>query len=421
MGKGITSKNGMNGKEFVKAVSILWIIITFLGFPPLVFGLEEVKFGIVEPLTGPLAPIGLSDRRGYELAVDEINAAGGIKSLGGAKLRVMIGDSEGKPETGMTEAEKHIQRGAVAIMGAFQSSVVFATTQIAERYKTPYIIAIGVAEEITQRGFKYTFRTIAPNSWHIRDMFKYMGEIQKKRGVKVNTIGLLYEDTLMGQSCAVFWKKFAQDGGYSVVADLSYPHATPDVTGVILKLKTANPDAVLQISYISDAILITKTKKDVDFNAQAIIAMGGGHQDDNYINSVGKLAEYVSLSEAWENGLKVPGLREADERFQKKYGAEMNMGGAYSYTSVYILKDALERAASVDRDKLREGLTKTNLKPGEKGNILPNSIIYDATGQNKEAKTVISQIQNGKRYPIWPSELAIREPIWPMPKWKDRP
>jgi branched-chain amino acid transport system substrate-binding protein len=413
-------KRGVNRREFIKGMGALGAAVTFSGFPRLAHSAEEVKFGVVEPLTGPLAPLGLSDRRGYEQAVDEINAAGGIKSLGGAKLRMMLGDSEGKPEVGMAEAEKHIQRGAVAIMGAFQSAVVFANTQVAEKYKTPHIVAIGVAEAITQRGFKYTFRPIATDAWHIRDEFEYLTDIQKKKGIKIKTIGIFYEDTLWGQSSSKAWKRLAAEKGYSIVADLPYPHATSDVTGVMSKLKAANPDVALTVAYISDAILVTKTMKDLDFNTQAIIGMGGGHQDDAFIKTLGKLAEYVSVCENWENDLKIPGVKEANENFLKRNGVEMDCVASMCHTCVYVLKDALERAASTDREKLREALTKTNLRPGEKGNIQPSSIIFDETGQNKEARTVIAQIQNGKRRSVFPAEFAASEPIWPMPKWKDR-
>jgi len=230
----------------------------------------------------------------------------------------------------------------------------------------------------------------------------------------------LYEDTLWGQSSSKAWKRFAAEKGYSIAADLSYPAATSDVTGVISKLKAANPDVVLTVSYISDAILITRTMKDLDFNTQAFIGQGGGHQDDAYIRTLGKLAEYVTITENWENDLRLPGVKEANENYLKRNGVEMDTVASMCYTCVYVLKDALERAASMDREKLRDALTKTHLKPGEKGNIQPGTIIFDESGQNKEARTVTSQIQGGKRRSIWPPEYAASEPIWPMPKWKDR-
>lgn len=414
------SKGSVSRRQFIKGMGALGAAVTFSGFPRFAHSAEEVKFGVVEPLTGPLAPLGLSDRRGYEQAVDEINAAGGIKSLGGAKLSMMLGDSEGKPEVGMAETEKQIQKGAVAIFGAFQSAVVFATTQVAEKFKTPFIVGIGVAEAITQRGFKYTFRPIATDAWHIRDEYEYLGYIQKKKGIKIKNVGIYYEDTLWGQSSAKAWKKLAAEKGYSIVADLPYPHATSDMTGVISKLKAANPDVALTVAYISDAILATRTMKDLDFNPQAIIGMGGGHQDNAYIQTLGKLGEYVSVCENWENDLKIPGVKEANENYLKRNGVEMDCVASMCYTCVYVLKDALERAASTDREKIREALTKTNLKPGEKGNIQPCAIIFGEDGQNKDARTVIAQIQNGKRRSIFPEEYAASKPIWPMRKWKDR-
>lgn len=414
-----TSKGKVSRRDSLKLTLALAIVCVCLGMPGFLFGqpVKEVKFGIIEPLSGPLASLGLQDKNGYQLAIENINKAGGIKSLGGAKLRMIIGDSESKPQVGMAQAERLIRAGVVALSGCFQSSVTFATTQVAEKNKVPHLINVGVADAITGRGFKYTFRVVEKASWNARDKFKYLDWVGKKTGLKAKTIGMLYEDTLFGQSVKKGWLKYGKKHGYKIVADLSYPHNTSDLTGTISKLRVKKPDVIVSANYTSDAILIAKTMKDLNVNPMAFIAIGGGMQDPAFISSLGKDATDFSVMSASGDDITVPSARKVGRQYKKRFNMGMSPVAALSYTTVYVLKDALERAGSIDREKLREALTQTNIGIGEKGSILPSPIQFGEDGQNQGSRCVVIQIRDGKRTAVYPPDISPSEPIWPMRPW----
>jgi branched-chain amino acid transport system substrate-binding protein len=406
-------------RDSLKLTLALAIVCVCLGMPGFLFGqsVEEVTFGIIEPLSGPLASLGLQDKNGYQLAIENINNAGGIKSLGGAKLRMIIGDSESKPQVGMAQAERLIRAGVVALSGCFQSSVTFATTQVAEKNKVPHLINVGVADAITGRGFKYTFRVVEKASWNARDKFKYLDWVGKKTGLKAKTIGMLYEDTLFGQSVKKGWLKYGKKHGYKIVADLSYPHNTSDLTGTISKLKVKKPDVIVSANYTSDAILIAKTMKELNVNPIAFVAIGGGMQDPAFISSLGKDSTDFSVMSASGDDITIPSARKVGRQYEKRFNMGMSPVAALSYTTVYVLKDALERAGSTDREKLREALTQTNIGIGEKGIITPSPVEFGEDGQNKHSRCVVVQIRDGKRTAIYPTDISPSEPIWPMRPW----
>ena len=145
-----TSKQKKSRKKTLRFTLALIAASVCLGMPGLLLGetVKEVKFGVIEPMSGPLASLGLQDKDGYALAIENINNSGGIKSLGGAKIRLIVGDSESQPQVGMAQAERLIREGVVALSGCFQSSVTFATTQVAEKNRVPHLINVGVADEV---------------------------------------------------------------------------------------------------------------------------------------------------------------------------------------------------------------------------------------------------------------------------------
>ena len=413
------SKGKVNRRKTLKLTLAIAVVCVCLGMPGFLFGepVKEVKFGIIEPISGPLAPLGLQDKNGYTLAIERINKAGGIKSLGGAKIRLVVGDSESKPQVGMAQAERLIREGVVAMSGCFQSSVTFATTQVAEKNKTPHLVNVGVADAITGRGFKYTFRVVEKASWNARDKFQYLDWVGKKTGLKAKTVGMLYEDTLFGQSVKKAWIHYAKQHGYQIVADLSYPHNTSDLTGTISKLRAKNPDVIVSANYTSDAILIAKTMKELNVNPMAFIAIGGGMQDPAFISALGDDATDFSVMSASGDDVTVPGVAEINQQFKRRFGISMDPVAALSYTTVYVLKDALERAGSTDREKVREAQTKTNIGVGQKGIITPSPVAFGPDGQNKHSRCVVVQIRDGKRTAVYPPDISPSEPIWPMRPW----
>ncbi len=396
------------------------ITLIFILFPLLVCGqsVKEVLIGNLHPLTGPVSPIGIHDSRAIKMAVEEINASGGIKSLGGAKFKIIDGDTEGKPDIGMQECEKMIREGVVAIIGAYQSSVTFTSTAIAEKYKVPYIVPVSVADEITERGFKYVFRNQGTATWISRDTIDYILYLNKLTGTKRNKLALIYEDTIYGQTTAKAARKYAADAKIDIVADLPYPANAPDLTQVIMKIKQARPNFVMGIGYIQDAMLILNTVKDLRVDLDAFIGVGAGYSIPQILQT-GKAGEYMIALDSLHGDLRIKGLKEADERFFKKYNVLFDGGAAQCYTAVYILKDALERAGTTDREKLRDALAATDIPIGERGNISTVRIKFDKNGQIV-FQYMFKQVINEKFVSVYPPDLAPQKAVFPAPKWKDR-
>lgn len=405
-------------KSALLAVSAL-AFAAGLGAPQPAAAQDEVPVGILLPLSGSVAPIGINNRRGHELAIEEINAAGGIKSLGGAKLVMIDGDTQGNPNVGISEVEKLARRDVVAIMGAYQSGVTFPTTQMAERLGVPYIDPVAIADSITEgRGFKYTFKIAPKASWYARDQVRFLVDASKAAGEPAKSVVLLHEDTLFGTSTAEGQVKAAEEAGIEVLADISYPKDTPDITSTIARVKELNPDALLLVSYINDAVLITKTMKELDVNIP-IIGTSAGHIDPAYIENLGEDADMTFTVGEWNTDLSKPGVEEISKRFQEKFGVPMNGHAAETYMATMVLRDALERAGSTDRDAVRDALAKTEIC-GDR-NILPYECIrFGESGQSPEAQLVILEIVDGEHVTVWPSAVAARQPTWPVPDWSTR-
>lgn len=406
-------------KTVTRIRSALLVAAVFAGpaFAPGAAAADDVKVGILLPLSGPIAPIGQNNRRGHVLAIEDINAAGGIKSLGGAKLVIVDGDTQGNPRVGIQEAEKLARQGVVAIMGAYQSNVTFPSTQAAEKLGVPYIDPVAIADSITEgRNFKYTFKVAPKASWYARDQLAFVKDMSAKKPIR--RVVLMYEDTLFGQSTSAGQEKYAKEAGIEILAKIAYPAESPDMTPTISRVKQLNPDAILFVSYIADAVLITKTMKELGVDVP-ILGTSAGHIDPAYIANLGALAEYSFTVGEWNPDLKKAGAADINKRFQAKFGIAMNGHAAETYQSTMVLADALERAKSTDRAKLREALAQTKLCGAK--NILPYECVqFDASGQSPQGRLVMLQVQKGQFVTVWPPEVASAQPVYPVPGWSKR-
>ncbi|MEW6264029.1 MAG: ABC transporter substrate-binding protein [Thermodesulfobacteriota bacterium] len=384
---------------------------------------KVVKVGNILPLSGPSAAVGLQNKNSQDMAIEEINAAGGIKSLGGAKIQMLYADSESKPEKGVAEAERFINTEKVNVLtGCWNSSVTYPVTAVAERYGVPFLVPVSVADKITEQGFKNVFRIAAKDSWWTRDQFAFLKDILAETGEKVATVAFVYENGDWGKGMAAGWKKLAEAGGYKVVLDEPYPSAATDLTPVVTKIKRANPDVLLLTSNAADAILLTNTLAENKVRPKAIIASGGGHADPSYLKAAGKNAKYLFDIVEWETDVNKPGAKEANAKFKAKYGYNLAGESVDGYIAMYVLADALERAASTEPAKIREALSKTKYASGAGMIVGYESVEFDASGQNKNAALVMVQIndlgQGLDRITVWPkgARRAGYKPVFPTPK-----
>ena len=381
-----------------------------------------VKIGNIEPLSGPSASVGQQGKAARDMAVEEINAAGGIKSLGGAKIEMIYADSESKPEKAVAEAERLINTEKINLLtGCWNSSVTYPTSAVAERYGIPFVVPVSVADKITEQGFKNVFRIAAKDSWWTRDQFAFLKEIQDEYKVKVKKLAFVYENGEWGKGFAGQWAKLAKDGGYEVVLDEPYPSTATDMSPIVQKIKRANPDVLLLTSNAADAILLTNTLAEYKVKLKAIIASGGGHADPSFLKAAGNNARYLFDIVEWETDVNKPGAKDVNAKFKAKYGYNLAGESVDAYVAMYTIKDALERAASTDPAKIRAALAATKLSSGPAMIAAYDKIEFDGTGQNKNAALVIVQVNdNGsslERFTVWPkySRHAGYKPVFPMP------
>jgi branched-chain amino acid transport system substrate-binding protein len=383
---------------------------------------DTVKIGNIEPMSGPSATLGKQGKAAREMAVEEINAAGGVKSLGGAKFELIYADSESKPEKGVAEAERLINTEKVHVLtGCWNSAVTYPTTAVAERYGIPFVVPVSVSDKITDQGFKNVFRIAAKDSWWTKDQFTFLKDLQSEFGTKIETLAFVYENGDWGKGFATQWKKLAEAGGYKVVMDEPYPSTTTDLSPVVQKIKRANPDVLMLVSNAADAILLTNTIAEYKVKVKAIVASGGGHADPSFMKAVGKNAQYLFDIVEWETDVNKPGAKEANDKYKAKNGENLTGEAVDAYLAMYVIKDALERAASLEPAKIREALAATNLSSGPGMIVGYDAVKFDATGQNENASPVIVQVGDvGKgleRITIWPKNArrAGYTPVFPMP------
>lgn len=403
---------------FLFTVGVLAVMLTM----PVQAADKTVRVGNIIPLSGPSASVGQQGKNAREMAVAEINAAGGIKALGGAKLEMLYADSESKPEKGVAEAERLINTEKVHLLtGCWNSAVTYPTTAVAERYGIPFIVPVSVADKITEQGFKTVFRIAAKDSWWTRDQFAFLKDMEEEFQTPVKRLAFVYENGDWGKGFAGQWKKLAQAGGYEVVLDEPYPSTATDLSPVVQKIRRARPDVLMLVSNAADAILLTNTLAEYKVKLKAIIASGGGHADPSFLEAAGKNARYVFDIVEWETDVNKPGAKEANAKYKAAYGQNLTGEAVDAYLATYVLADALERAGSLEPAKIRDALAATNYQDGAGMIVGYDAVEFDETGQNKHAALVMIQINDLgsglERITVWPKSArrAGYTPVFPMP------
>ncbi len=230
---------------------------------------EPILIGALYPMTGALADSGQNMKDGIDLAVEEINAAGGIS---GRPIQIVYGDTQGANATGMTEMERLITQDKVmAVMGAYQSGVTEVVSQVAENYQVPMITANATSDSLTSHGYEYFFRLAPTNMMFIRDMEQYLLDLSAKDpadDIDVKSVAVCADNTELGQQTATWAKYFAEENGLEFKGEVLYSQGAADLTSEVLQLKSLNPDALIVDNYVSDAILPYKDHERAGVQAQ---------------------------------------------------------------------------------------------------------------------------------------------------------
>ncbi len=409
------------GRTWVGVASIL-LLLGLAAVPPS-NAADEVRIGVLSPMTGPNAKFGAIQRNTLTMAAEDVNQAGGIKSMGGAKIRLVFGDTRGEADIGVTETERLITKEkAHALIGAFQSGVGFPSSAVAERHQVPWL-TFGTFDRITQRGFKYVFRAHANDSIKARTLIDGLAAIAKRAG-GVKSAVIFSENTDWGKSVGDKQKGFLEGQGVKVHFVEHYPYAAPDLTSMVVKAKGLKPELVIANSYLGDALLITRQMDEQELRPVAYAAGGGGHLQPDYLKGAAKLAEGIFAATMWDAavGKAVPWIKAENDRHVARFGMPMTEDSAGYYQAFQIIVDALERAKTAEARALRDAIAATNITDmSHKAMLMPyKQIRFDETGQNPNATAMVVQIQEGKFRLVYPEHVA--EPdvrvTWPYPRSK---
>ena len=395
---------------------------------------QEIKIGVIYPLTGPAASTGAELKNALELAADIINngakgipdlpfaAGGGLPNLKGAKIKLVFADHQSNPQTGATEAERLIsQEKVVALVGAYNSNVTATASQVAERSQVPFMNPESSSASLTARGFKWFFRTTAHDDLFVRTFCEFMKEIEAKRGTKIGPIATINENTLWGTETTKLEATLAPANGFNLVKQITYPAKSTQLTSEVQTLKAAAPKVVMQSSYLGDALLSMKTYKELGFNPDMILANDAGFSDTEFIKTLGKDANYVISREVWALDLanRNPLIKQVNDLYRSRYNADFTGNSARTFTGLMVMADAINRAGSTEPEAIRKALAATDI-PANKLIMPWKGVKFDETGQNVFGAGILVQIIDGKYHTVWPFNVAAREIVWPMPTWDQR-
>jgi branched-chain amino acid transport system substrate-binding protein len=390
---------------------------------------ETVKIGILWPLTGNAAAAGQASKAAAEIAAEIVNnkhpelgnlplaATEGLPNLSGAKLELIFVDHQGNPSVAQQLATRLITQDKVhVLMGAYQSSCSFTATAVAERYGIPFMVGESAALNITGRGFKWVFRGTPIASDYAATYMRFFDDM-KKQGKKIASIAVVNENTDYGTSVADSIEAAAKKNNIAVATRIPYSASSTDVSAQVLQLKEKQPDVVIFISYTSDSILYMKSMKNLDYMPPMVIGDDTGFSDPSFIPAVADVAQGAMNRSAWDVGKPGSTTYKINEMYKAKTGRDLDDTSARNMQSFFVLADAINRAGSTDPEKIRDALTKTDLKPDQLM-MGYNGVKFDETGQNVLASTYLIQLK-GKEYQlVWPDKAAAAKLDWPMKGWK---
>jgi branched-chain amino acid transport system substrate-binding protein len=383
------------------AVAFCFVFVLAL---PMAQAEETVKVGIVLPLTGAQAKFGEIEKDSIDMALEKINAAGGIN---GKKLVLVIEDDTGRPDVGRSVVEKLITKDQVVMIGGgYSSSVTYAVAGVCQQNQMPFLINTGSADKITESGWDYVFRLNPPASKYAVSVDDLLAKV-----IKPKTVGILYENSLFGTSSAKSFEESCNKAGYKVVLKEGYEHGGIDFKPVLVKVKELNPDILYMVSYVMDASLLMKQAKELKLTPKMFIGGGAGFTLPEFAQNAGVAANYVTSATLWYESLPFPGAMDYFKEFKAKYNKDTEYHGAEAYAAAQVMADVLKRAKSFKNTDIKKALSETDMM------TVFGPVKFTTWGKMKnqnQASSYVVQWINGKLEMVWPPNLAKTSFVYPV-------
>ena len=436
-------------KLMLRSGMVVLSVLAIVGFmlPSGALAVKEIKIGVIYPLSGGAAAAGRELRAGAELAMEVVNNKmpglvqniannAGIKSLDGAKIKLIFKDHAGNPTLGANLAKKLIKDDkVVGIMGCYHSSVTKTVSQVCENNGVPMINSSSSSPTLTTRGFKWFWRTMPHDWWFTKDLFMFLKGISegKARGVKavpfddINVVASCCEKTEFGSATSDLINELAKKYGFKVKKSILYAAKSPDLSGEVRSLKATRADAFLFASYTSDAILMVKTMKAQKTKAKIIWGQNAGFEQPTFVKNLGDNVDGICTRSVF-----VPKIAEAkkaagqvDALYKKKMGHAFNGAAARGYVCVQTWAETLEKAGSTKPVDIQKACNSLYI-PGDQLALPWKGIKFAQTGkevgQNELGGGVIAQYQKNKKGDIvaqivFPFDMATSDLIYPFKSW----
>ena len=386
------------------------VAVALLAWPALAAA-QAVKVGAVVPLTGRYAGGGAQVKAGYEIAVADVNAAGGV-SVGGKKLPlelIMLDDESDATKT-VSRMESLAAQGIVAYLGSFGSDLHAAAAAVAEKNKTPYLGVAFALNKVHQQGFRYLFSPFWKSPDIGRELVPFLTSIPAAERPK--RAAIFQEKTDWGLEMATAWAAAGKLAGYVVAVHAEYAPGAKDFSDMILKAKAANADVLFTLPTPPDGMTIVKQMKELDFNPKMALFIRAP-DPPVWSKNLGKDGDYVLLAPGWHNAVKFPGVKELNEAHVKRAGRPADPITGPAYAAVQILAGALAKAGALDKDKIRDAIAATDMTTV----IGPVKFRPDGTGV---VGAVFIQWLNGKQELVWPKAFATAPLAYPAPPFAKR-
>jgi len=403
----------------------------------------EVKIGVIYPLSGPDAHAGKMSKDAVDLCADYVNNKWpdlpipigkweGIPGLNGAKIKLIHEDHRGEPDRGADLANKLILDDKVAgICGCYHSSVTKTVSTVCEKNNIPMINPESTSPVLTKRGYKWFFRATPHDRIFLRDFFEFLDLLHQGKvpGVgaiaksELHRIGACTENTEWGAGTRDVIKEFSKQFGYEIVSDVTYSHESPDLTAEVRRLLAPKPEILMFASYISDAILLTKTMMEFKATAKVFWSQDVGFYQPKYMETFGKDTEGILNRTVFSKKLFAvkPVAKHINEEFKKRAGVDFMGTSARAFTGMQAWAYVLNKAESTDPEAIRQAAETIEI-PGDELIVPWKGIKFEDVGgetnQNTWSRGLIVQYQKQEPEIIYPSDVATAKFIFPWPGWK---
>ncbi len=398
-------------RRFVSNFAVaLFAGAALLGVPAIVRAKRPIKIGLVHPVSGFLAYSGGQCRTGALMAIEEINRAGGIHSMGGAHLEPILGDARSRPDVGAAEVEKMNEAGVVAIVGAYASSIGLATTQRAAHHGIPHVVDVCVSDQIVNRGLENTFRFCPGYGTVARTAVENLVKINDAAGGPARTVMIVHEESLFGTGTAKLLSAELPKAGFEVLEVIRHPNPARDFNNIVLKIRARKPDIVIPANYYNEYILLARTMSQYRVRPMAIYSvLGGTASSYKFLKEFPRTARYIMDCNHWYDPKKQAALdlRKKVEENGLFFSYELFL----AYSATKLLADALERAASDDRVKIISALKASEWND----HFMPYGPTKFVNGQNQGARPLNTQILGNDIEVIYPGEYATADAVFPVP------